>query len=90
MNSVTLVEASMNLPKVVQATIQNYDETMIVSDNGTVVMVSEAYWEEMQETLRVLNDKRSLKALLSGHQARKEGRPIVSKTIDDLFYDLQN
>lgn len=79
MNTVTVREASHNLPKVIEETIKNYDETVIVSDSGAVVMVAQEYWEEMQETLRLLNDKRSLKALLDGHQARKERRPVVSK-----------
>ncbi len=30
-------------------------------------MVAERYWESIQETLRLLQDKRPLKALLEGH-----------------------
>ena len=58
MNTITVREASINLPGVIEQTINNYDETVIVSDTGTVVMVAESSWESMQETLRILQDKR--------------------------------
>ena len=74
----------------IEATIQNDDETFIVSDQGSVVMVSQAYWEEIQETLRLLDDQQSLLALLQGQQARKAGHPMTTKTMADVFYDLQN
>ena len=41
MNTVTMREASHNLPKVIEDTIKNYDETIIVSDTGAVVMVAQ-------------------------------------------------
>jgi PHD/YefM family antitoxin component YafN of YafNO toxin-antitoxin module len=74
MNTMTVREASTNLPSVIEQTINNYDETVIVSEAGSVVMVAERYWESMQETLRLLQDKRSLKALLDGHSARETGQ----------------
>ena len=90
MNIVTQIEASKKLPILIEETIRNDDETFIVSDQGSVVMVSQAYWEEIQETLRLLDDQQSLLALLQGQQARKAGRPMATKTMADVFYDLQN
>ncbi|MEZ4859666.1 MAG: type II toxin-antitoxin system Phd/YefM family antitoxin [Caldilineaceae bacterium] len=90
MNTMTVHEASTNLPDVIKQTINNYDETIIVSESGAVVMVAEGYWESMQETLRLLRDKRSLKALLEGHWLRDTGQPIRSKTVDEVFDDLQS
>lgn len=43
MNTITVREASVNLPSVIEQTINNYDETVIVSEQGTVVMVAESY-----------------------------------------------
>ena len=37
MNTMTLLEASGNLAKVIESTINNSDETVIVSQNGPVV-----------------------------------------------------
>ena len=90
MNVMTLPEASRNLPRVIEDTIKNSDETIIVSDSGAVVMIDQRDWEEIQETLRLFNDRRSLKALLEGIELREEGKPVVAKTISEAFYDLQN
>jgi len=89
MNTMTVREASANLPSVIEQTINNYDETVIVSESDSVVMVAERYWESMQETLRLLQDKRSLKALLDGHRARETGQPVQAKTVAEAFDDLQ-
>lgn len=85
MNTITVLEASSNLSSVIEKTINDYDETVIVSDNGAVVMVAESYWESMQETLRLLQDKRSLQALLEGHRLRDVGQPIHAKTMSEVF-----
>jgi PHD/YefM family antitoxin component YafN of YafNO toxin-antitoxin module len=90
MNTMTVLEASTNLPSVIEQTINNYDETIIVSETGSVVMVAESYWESMQETLRLLQDKRSLQALLEGHRLREAGQPTHAKTVSEVFNDLQN
>lgn len=90
MNAITVSEASKNLPDVITRTIDDSDETIIVSDNGTVVMVAESYWESIQETLKLLQDKRSLRALLEGHRLRETGQQLSAKAVDEAFYDLQN
>ncbi len=90
MNAISVFEASNNLMGIIESTIQNSDTTIITSDKGSVVMVGTRYWEEMQETLRLLQDKRSLKALLKGHKHRMLGQPMVAKTTAEVFYDLQN
>ncbi|EDN67910.1 hypothetical protein BGP_3357 [Beggiatoa sp. PS] len=74
MNAFSLQEASINLPHIIAETIKNSDETLIVSDNGAVIMIDKDYWEEIQETLRLLSDKKSLAAfLLEGHRQREQG-----------------
>ena len=90
MNTMTVREAAKNLPAVIIKTIDNTDETVIVSDHGSVVMVAESYWESIQETLRLLQDQRSLQALLEGHRLRATGQPTQAKTLDEAFSDLQD
>ena len=90
MNAMTVSEASRNLSDVITKTIDNFDETVIVSDSGAVVMVAESYWESIQETLKLLQDKRSLKALLEGHRQREEDLPIQAKSANEAFSDLQD
>ncbi len=88
MNALSLQEASTNLPHIIAETIKNSDETLIVSDEGAVIMIDKDYWEEIQETLRLLRDKKSLAALLESHQQREQGFIPPSKRIDEVFNDL--
>ena len=77
MKTVTLNNAVTNLQNIITNTISNQEETIIVTDNGAVVMIDKQNWEGIIETLRLLKDKKSLKALLEGHQQRqKKGRPL--------------
>jgi PHD/YefM family antitoxin component YafN of YafNO toxin-antitoxin module len=80
MVSVTLNNAVGNLPKIIADTISNQEETVIVTDDGAVVMLSQHNWDGMLETLRLLKDKKSLKALLDG-QARSKSRKITRGNI---------
>jgi len=88
MNALSLQQASTNLPYIIAETIKNSDETLIVSDNGAVIMIDKDYWEEIQETLRLLRDKKSLAALLEGHQQRDQDIIPPGKTTDEVFNDL--
>lgn len=87
MVSVTLNNAIGNLPKIIADTISNQEETIIVTDNGAVVMLSQDKWDSMLETLRLLRDKKSLKALLEGQARRKKGTNL-GKSPEEIFYDL--
>jgi PHD/YefM family antitoxin component YafN of YafNO toxin-antitoxin module len=89
MNTLSLQEASSNLPRIIENTRKNGDETLIVSELGAVIMVDESYWEEIQETLRLLRDKKSLTALLDGHHQRDKGIIPQGRTISEVFNDLQ-
>jgi PHD/YefM family antitoxin component YafN of YafNO toxin-antitoxin module len=51
-------------------------------------MIDKTYWEEIQETLRLLSDKKSLTALLEGHQQRDQGIIPSGKTMDEVFNNL--
>jgi PHD/YefM family antitoxin component YafN of YafNO toxin-antitoxin module len=90
MNALSLQQASLNLSVLVESTINNSEETFIVSDYGTVVMLDEKYWEQIQETLHLLRDKKSLAALLTGHQQREQGITPQGKHINEVFDDLHS
>jgi len=85
MNTLSLQEASDNLAHIVAETIKNSDETFIVSNEGSVVMIDKNYWEEIQETLRLLRDKKALTALLEGHHQREQGTVPQGKTVEEVF-----
>lgn len=90
MNTITLQKASKNLSQIVNNTIKNNEETVIVSDDGSVVLINQYEWENMKETISILNDETSLKALVEGHRDRLQNNPIKAKTIKEAFYDLLN
>jgi PHD/YefM family antitoxin component YafN of YafNO toxin-antitoxin module len=90
MHAVSVKNAMKDLPGIINHTIKNVEEVLIVSDFGSVVVVDQNEWESIQETLRLLKDKRSLKALLESHKMRDENKKIKAKSVDEAFYDLQD
>lgn len=90
MNAIGIHQAIQTLPQLIQATIKNHEETLIVSDTGTVVLVEQQEWEQIGETLRLLQDKTSLKALLEGHKARDMGKSPKALSVEEAFYDLHD
>ncbi len=89
MNTIIVSKAAQTLPKIIQDTIKNCEETVIVSEDGSVVLIDQNEWESIQETLKILQDPISLKALLDGHKTRDEGKKPKSATVEEVFNDLQ-
>ncbi|MCP4110755.1 MAG: hypothetical protein GY749_35385 [Desulfobacteraceae bacterium] len=88
MISIGVEKAARTLPQLIHDTIANCEETVIVSDTGSAVLVDQAEWENMQETLRLLRDRKSLEALITGHKQRNQGVRPDSVSIEKAFYDL--
>ena len=74
MRAISVKEAMVDLPGLIDTTIKDVEETVIVSDHGSVVVIDQDEWESIQETLRLLKDKRSLRALLESHERRDQGK----------------
>ena len=88
MRTVTLDTAVINLQNIIADTLSNQEETIIVTNNGSVVMIDKQNWEGIIETLQLLRDKKSLKALLEGHKQRlNKGKPN-GKSVKEVFNDL--
>ncbi len=88
MKTITLDQANADFQKIINYSLKTRDEVNIASDQGAVVVIPQDDYEAMQETLRLLSDKQSLKALLDGHEARKKGKKIKSYSVKDVFSDL--
>ncbi len=86
----TLQQASIGLGEVIARAVQDHEEAAIVSDRGSVILVPQDEFDSMRESLRLLNDPRSLKALLAGHAQRDERRLSDLPTVEQVFDDLQN
>jgi len=90
MNTITINNAITNFPQLISNTIRNFEETIIVGEQGSVVLVSEQEWNSIMETVRLFRDKKSLKSLIEGHNIRRNGQKPNSKSIEQTFYDLQD
>jgi len=51
-------------------------------------MIPQEDYDAMQETLKLLLDKQSFKALLDAHEIRKKGEIPLSYSVKDVFCDL--
>ena len=80
MNTITVNKAILDFPKLVNDTITNFEETIIVGENGSVVLISQKEWESIKETIRLFKDKKSLKSLFDGQKVRKKGFTTKGKT----------
>jgi len=90
MNTITINNAISNFPQLITNTIRNFEETVIVGEQGSVVLISQQEWNSILETVRLFRDKKSLKSLLDGHSARKNKSIPKGKLINEAFYDLQD
>ena len=87
MKTITLNNALLDLPNIISSVIRNNEETVIATDDGAVIMVDQGNWNSIIETLRLLKDEKSLKALLQGHKDRYENK-IRGKSINLVFDDV--
>jgi PHD/YefM family antitoxin component YafN of YafNO toxin-antitoxin module len=90
MFAISLHEATTTFPSLMQSALHDSEEITIVSDEGAVVMVSQDYWNELQETVRILSDKRALAALLEGHRMRREHGVPIGKSPEEVFADVHH
>ena len=88
MKTITLEEANHDLLSHINYTLNTHDEVNIASSNGAIIMIAQDEYESMQETLRLLADKKSLKALLEGHDYRDNNKSQKTYKIEDVFSDL--
>ena len=89
MNAIGLQQAIHTLPQLIQKTLDNCEERIVVSDAGAVVVIDQCEWEHILETLRLLQDRTSLKALLDGHNTRDAGESPDAVTLEEAFDDVQ-
>ena len=88
MNTVSIHEAEKKLAGIISKTLSDNDETIIVTDKGSVVLIDEKEWEQMKETLLLFNDKKSLTALLDGHKLRESCQRPEGKSVEEVFTDV--
>ena len=88
MHAITFDQASQNLKGVIQKTIRDKDETIVTTDDGSVVILDESEWSHIKETLRLLSDIDSLAALLESHAIRDKGKRPEGIDPEEAFRDV--
>ncbi len=64
------------------------ENIIVASDQGNLVITREQDWNQLNETLRLLTDKKSLKSLVEGINSRQTGASIKSYSIEEVFGGL--
>jgi len=90
MKTITYKQANSNLIEHINYSLSTHEEVNIASENGAIIMIPQTDYESMQETLRLLSDKKSLKALLESHEYRDNNVEMESYSIEEVFSDIQN
>ncbi|MFH2044527.1 MAG: hypothetical protein ABIK92_05225 [Pseudomonadota bacterium] len=88
MQTITFDMASKNLKNVILKAIKDKDETIIATDEGSVVILNETEWLHIKETLKLLNDKESLTALIESHAIRDKGERPKGISPEEAFDDV--
>ena len=88
MHTVTFDVASKNLTNLILQTIKEKEETVIVTGDGSVVILDESEWSHIRETLRLLSDKESLTALIESHAIREKGMRPEGIGPEEAFKDV--
>ncbi len=70
MRTITFEEANSDMLSTINYSLDNHEEINIATSKGAVVIIPQDDYESMQETLRLLQDTKSLKALLDSHNNR--------------------
>ena len=87
MEAISISEGRKRLFELRQQVVEDNDRVIMTHKHGNVVLISMDEWEAFQETMRLLNDKAALRALVESFDSHDAGE-IEGKTIDEVFSDL--
>lgn len=86
--TVTIGQLNNDILSIINYSLKTHDEVNIATDNGSVIVLPQEDYESMQETLRLLMDKKSLSALLQSHIDRENKDSPTTYTVEEVFSDL--
>jgi antitoxin YefM len=87
MEALSISEARKRLFELRQRVVADNDRVIMTHKQGNVVLISMDEWEAYRETVRLLNDKAALRALVDSFAVHDAGG-TQGKTPDELFTDL--
>ncbi|MEA2027526.1 MAG: hypothetical protein U9N49_00925 [Campylobacterota bacterium] len=86
----SLSTISDNFSSIVDETLNTSDRVSLQTPKGVVVMMSQDDYAQMEATLALLRDPKSLDALIDGHQQRLNNQVVQSYSVEEVFSDLQD
>lgn len=86
MEAMSISEARQRLFELRELVVDNQEAVIMTHKKGNAVLISMAEWEAYQETMRLLNDKTTLQALVDSFAAHDAGIP--AKSVSEVFADL--
>jgi len=87
MEAISISEGRKRLFELRQRVVDDNDQVIMTHKQGNVVLISLDEWEAYQETMRLLNDKAALRALVASFDAHDAGE-TKGKFPDEIFADL--
>jgi len=87
MEAISISEARKRLFELRRQVVEDNDRVIMTHKQGNVVLISMDEWEAYQETMRLLNDKAALRALVASFDAHDAGE-TEGKTPEEIFAAL--
>ncbi len=88
LRTVTFDQANADLISVINYSLKTREEIAVATNDGSVILIPQEDYEAMQETLRLLTDKKSLHALLKSHSDREKGETPKCYSLCEVFDDI--
>jgi PHD/YefM family antitoxin component YafN of YafNO toxin-antitoxin module len=87
MEVISISKARSRLYELHRQIVCDHDQAILTHKNGNMVLISMDEWESYKETMRLLNDKKALKALVQSFEDHDSGSP-VGKSVEEVFSDM--
>ncbi len=88
MQAMSLAQGQRQLDKLHRQVIHDFEPVILTHDEGSVVLISLDEWNGWRETMRLLQDKKAMRALLESFDEHDNGVKN-GFSIEELFTDLQ-
>jgi len=87
MEVMSISKARSRLSELHRQIVCNHEQVILTHKSGNTVLISMDEWESYRETLRLLNDKKTLKALVQSFEDHDAGKS-VGKSAEEVFSDM--
>lgn len=87
MEILSVSKARSRLSELHRQIIYDHEQVILTHKIGNAALISMDEWESYKETMRLLNDKKALKALAQSFEDHDAGKS-VGKSAEEIFSDM--